>query len=491
MNGHANINPAEATEHLKSILNVGQAQGESDSVKLKNISNGNMDAAGDGTLLPTQPYQQIDLCSNKESSHVTISATNVDVYSSPLEYGATSSQVLVEDMVDYGWEDKYYNGRLISIHLSGNYLAYVLKPASNKPGYVRLLRTHLDIRHLIKDYRNEVKDISFAHTAAQVLLGSVDARGELLVHKIEDDGSSIKCNLILHIPRSDDWVASDHNRIIWCLYIPEDNDSSEEDFASSLLVVTHNERAEIWNVQTIVKNHGHVKLTIDDVDVGVQVISDHKTAISAATFSPDGTALAIGSVDGGVKFFQVNTLEKDVSPRCLHQWTPHPGKSLSSLYFLDNHKNHRPDIQFWKFAVTGAENNTEIKVWSCETWTCLQTVTIYPNPNDSVMPCLKAEIDLSSKYLFLSDIKRKVLLVLYLEQDPGPSNILVSSVSEYRVPLPVLSLAVANVSFSKLHAAAGLKSSDDEGDCDQLDGLNDLDENQCKYIIKLYWIQTK
>lgn len=31
-------------------------------------------------------------------------------------------------------------------------------------------------------------------------------------------------------------------------------------------------------------------------------------------------------------------------------------------------------VQFWKFAVTGADNNTEIKVWSCETWMCQQTL---------------------------------------------------------------------------------------------------------------------
>lgn len=31
-------------------------------------------------------------------------------------------------------------------------------------------------------------------------------------------------------------------------------------------------------------------------------------------------------------------------------------------------------IQFWKFAITGAEDNTELKLWSCETWACLQTI---------------------------------------------------------------------------------------------------------------------
>ena len=30
--------------------------------------------------------------------------------------------------------------------------------------------------------------------------------------------------------------------------------------------------------------------------------------------------------------------------------------------------------QFWKFAVTGCNQNQELKVWSCETWHCLQTI---------------------------------------------------------------------------------------------------------------------
>ncbi|GFS92307.1 enhancer of mRNA-decapping protein 4 [Nephila pilipes] len=490
MNGHSNIDTIEATEHLKNILNVGKSG--TDSAKLKNIANGNMEASGDGNLMCDRAFQKINLCANKDSSHVSICGTEVDVYSSPLEHGETCSQIIVEDMVDYGWEEKFYYGKLISIHLSGLYLAYVLKPANNKPGYVRLLRTQLDIRHLIKDYKSEVKDIAFAHTASQVLLGSVDAYGELLVHKITDDGAVILCNLLIRILRPSEWTPSEYNRIIWCLYIPDDNESTEDESpdvdATTLLVVTHEERAEIWNVGTVIKEHGHGNLTIDDVKVGVQVITDHKMPIATATFAPDGTALSIASFDGIVKFFQVSNLQKDISPRCLHQWIPHPQKSFSSLYFLDNYKNHKSDAQLWKYAVTGADNNTEIKVWTCETWVVLQTIRIHPNPNDSVMPCLKAVMDLSSNYLFLSDIKRKVLFILHIDQEPEQTGLIICSLSEYRVPLPVLSLAIANVSHSK----TACKNSDDEGDKDQIgDCLNDDIESPSKYTIKLYWIQTK
>lgn len=35
---------------------------------------------------------------------------------------------------------------------------------------------------------------------------------------------------------------------------------------------------------------------------------------------------------------------------------------------------HFCSAQFWKYAVTGANKNQELKVWSCESWNCLQTI---------------------------------------------------------------------------------------------------------------------
>lgn len=78
-------------------------------------------------------------------------------------------------------------------------------------------------------------------------------------------------------------------------------------------------------------------------------------------------------------------------------------------------------IQFWKWAVTGARDNSEIKLWACESWTCLQTINFEPSP--STMPpslsatgpprtILKAALDLSSQYLVLSDIYNRVSLQL-------------------------------------------------------------------------------
>ena len=50
-------------------------------------------------------------------------------------------------------------------------------------------------------------------------------------------------------------------------------------------------------------------------------------------------------------------------PRCLHQWSPHQGRPVTSLFFLDNHAdNNQPEVQFWKYAITASDHNSELKV---------------------------------------------------------------------------------------------------------------------------------
>ena len=84
--------------------------------------------------------------------------------------------------------------------------------------------------------------------------------------------------------------------------------------------------------------------------------------------------------------------------------------------YLLHFQEHQPDEQFWKFALTGSSQNTEFKLWSCENWTCLQTVLIKPvSTQDGKPMALKAVLDLSAQYLLLSDIHRKIVYVLKLE----------------------------------------------------------------------------
>lgn len=110
--------------------------------------------------------------------------------------------------------------------------------------------------------------------------------------------------------------------------------------------------------------------------------------------------------------------------------------------------------QFWRFAITGCENNSELKVWSCERWNCLQTIRFSPSPSSNKSPVLKAGMDLSAGYLILSDIYNKVLYVLSLFQSNEKSVARVISISEFLLPCPILSFVIVEAGQSKARSAA-------------------------------------
>lgn len=75
----------------------------------------------------------------------------------------------------------------------------------------------------------------------------------------------------------------------------------------------------------------------------------------------------------------------------------------------------------WRHAITTADNNTEIKVWCCSTWECTQTIHFKSviEVNDLFFT---AEIDRTSSYLVLSDIKNRGLYVLEIYSDSESSG---------------------------------------------------------------------
>jgi enhancer of mRNA-decapping protein 4 len=111
----------------------------------------------------------------------------------------------------------------------------------------------------------------------------------------------------------------------------------------------------MWNVGMVTAKHGVGPLRPETVEEGYLEIKEHTAPIIDAAFSPDGTALATASLDGDVKFFQVY-MHNDTKPRCLHQWQPHGGRPLSSLFFLDNHKAYNPEYVYFDILVKAVRN---------------------------------------------------------------------------------------------------------------------------------------
>lgn len=130
--------------------------------------------------------------------------------------------------------------------------------------------------------------------------------------------------------------------------------------------------------------------------------------------------------------------------------------------------------------MTGCDNNSELKVWSCELWTCLQTIKFAPNPSMGKVPVLKAGLDLSAGYLFLSDIYNKILYILSLSKDKGEALACISTVSEFLLPYPILSFGIVDADQRKIRTGESLE-----------DLCEEIEENDEQLVIYMYLVQPK
>lgn len=146
-------------------------------------------------------------------------------------------------------------------------------------------------------------------------------------------------------------------------------------------------------------------------------------------------------------------------------------------------------MQFWKFAITGCDNNSELKVWSCESWTCLQKIHFKPDISRKISTpiCLKAGLDNGSGYLILSDIQNRLLYVLQIYKDVDQSTAKLQLISEFFLQSPILSYGIVDAGVRKLKCSASTE------DLYQLqDGIDTEDGgNFVAVIIRMYVVQPK
>ena len=287
--------------------------------------------------------------------------------------------------------------------------------------------------------------------------------------------------------------SSTTHRIIWCTFVPEPSQEQEAsstsfDDASQVFVLCRKSRAHVFNLPILLRLYDCAKGPIDVEELqsgGHLCIDEHKSTILTASFSPDGTAIATACLDGEIGFFKISFSIDGVStglrssstseglslmskqneeddkesgssrvralnaPKCLKKWKPHENRPITALYFLDDHKSPSLDAQFWNFILTGTDFNRELKIWDCRNWECLQTLRFHsadPVTKSSTplggLPVFKTAIDLSSKYLVMSDIMRKCFLVLHLQTDFVNNKAECFAVSEFLLAYPALHFAI-------------------------------------------------
>ncbi|KAM4018271.1 enhancer of mRNA-decapping protein 4 isoform 2-T2 [Anomaloglossus baeobatrachus] len=362
-----------------------------------------------------------------------------------------SNKVKIQPVAKYDWEQRYYSGNLIAV--SNAYLAYAIR-GSNGTAMIRVLSITTAERILLKGITGSVTDLAFAHLNSDQL-ACLDEAGSLFVWRLNMESGKIIDEIVVNIRRPDHVQLNSNRRIIWCPYIPDENEDNLSEESSQTVALLHEDMC-----------------------------------LSEGALSPDGTVLATASHDGYVKFWQIY-IEGQDQPRCLHEWKPHNGSPVSCLLFCDNHRKQDPDVPFWRFLITGADQNRQIKMWCTVSWTCLQTIRFSPDPcNSSVLPGLKASLDLSAEFLILTDVHRKVLYVIELYQNQENGSAAFTSISEFLLTHPVLSFGIQDVSRCRLRHTEVLPS-EVEGDNVSGDETLEIDEEDSAVLIKLFCVHTK
>lgn len=291
------------------------------------------------------------------------------------------------------------------------------------------------------------------------------------------------------------------HRLAWCVFVaePEKTESSPEarvtdPVLSELLrnrhkvfLLARKNRIDVFHLGLIEHFYGTEFLTengqprpvdVDEITVGhFSITGEPNSNILTACISPDGSALACASTNGQVSFFTFNFAnqvlkrtgvenigenEKEyvlmnyfgewnlfklgfLSYNYLREvWYPHGNRPITSLYFLDDHKLPKNDSEFWGILVTGCDYNRELKLWDCNGFNCLQKIRFSTESSgkNNNPPLFKMAIDLSSKYLVMSDITRKCFYVLHFFVNVERTFANCVSISEFNLAYPAISFAV-------------------------------------------------
>ncbi|KAL4613659.1 enhancer of mRNA-decapping protein 4-like [Arapaima gigas] len=504
MASNPNMDIEDATQQLRDMLKLerrasGADVSSTDSQK-KSSFNGELNGLfgpgliGTGDRVPStdtnsQERQIIHLSGDDSSMCVAISSSHIEIVasqeSSISSKARGSNKVTIKPVAKYDWEHKYYYGNLIAV--SNSYLAYAIRGAGSY--MIRVLCQSTSERTLLKGFTGAITDLAFAHLDSS-LLACLDEAGNLFIWQLSCHAGKIQEEILVHVNRPNDTPPSACRRIVWCPFIPEDNDESPEDTCHTLALL-HEDRAEVWDLDIIRSNHRSWPVAASDVTEGFITVRGHSGRISEGALSPDGTVLATASHDGYLKFWQIY-IEGQDQPRCLHDWRPHDGRPLSCLLFCDNHKKQDPDVPFWRFLISGADQNQELKMWCTVSWTCLQTIRFSPDPlNSTVLPSLKAVLDLSAEYLILSDVQRKVLYVMELQQSQEKGHAGFTAISEFLLTHPVLSFGLQDVSRSRLRHTEVLPPDEESESMTAEGGQGGPVESKEGIQVKLYCVHTK
>lgn len=131
--------------------------------------------------------------------------------------------------------------------------------------------------------------------------------------------------------------------------------------------------------------------------------------------------------------------------------------------------------------------NREIKIWSCENWNCLQTINFLPSLEARTCELFfKIRLDMSGRYLVLSEINNRLLYVLILKKTHPDQYALVTYISEFLLPSQFLSFHITEAQFGKLQYSNSTEDLDQEYQDEY-----DYDLFEKVVVLKMFVIQPK
>lgn len=460
-------------------------------------ANGNAAEPQDVEIIHFQPQE-------KQCCRV-IKTNKTKVLTSGGVHTRGSSKVKLKNIVDYKWERKYYYpGHLVAVHRDGKHLAYAINvnnKATGMEGMVRVCNIASSMRALIKGMSGEVLDLQFAHTDRERILAVIDV-SSLFVYKVDQIEGNLLCNLVLKVEDPIPKYVPEYDMVSWCPYVCSSNSNvpiNDEDDENQLLIWSRSSQFQCFQVKMIVSEHGRGKIQPAALETGYLKIEED-SLITCAALSPDGTTVAAACADGLVRFYQIYLFDVR-NHRCLHEWKPHDGKKVCSLFFLDN-INKPVEDSYWQHVITTSDANTEIKLWNCSLWECLQTINVVASSPSSGQPAnFIAGIDRSANYLVLSCLDSLAVYVMQIgnisseesedkgsdsEEDGSDSSKRIQNVAEFKLSSGILSFSIVNASMRRVKS-----SIESYYPIEEPDDFDDDSNSTSALVLHMFVVQAK
>ena len=138
-----------------------------------------------------------------ETNCFPVSGKEVTIVTSDADHALGSAKLQIKNIVNYGWEHKYYPGQVVAHDKANKYLAYSIKTANKGCGVVRIINRRTEDRLLIKGMLGPVVDLAFSHSSEEVVIGIVDSFGNMFVYRVVEESSGMQSERIMEIMRGD------------------------------------------------------------------------------------------------------------------------------------------------------------------------------------------------------------------------------------------------------------------------------------------------